>query len=369
MSNLCKITLSPLGWYFFGGETTFGEGDSNNYFAKSNLLPQETALLGMLRYELLKAENLLPINSDNQEAANRLIGERSFSYSKGREDLAPFGAIKTISPLFLQYREEEILYKTPVNHRFDVAFQESGESSANICFTNRCAKKQIPLVKNFLGKVYDTSYWISLKDGAEHREFYDPETKKGIFRQRTKIGITKRASEEAQEANKKEKEKGFFKTTQYTLSPEYSFVFFASVDSEKLKGERSVFLGAERSVFNMKVETSSETIETLKQKLCLAEEQLLFISDAFVDSEVLSHCRFAWAETQPFRNLIRTNAAGKNYARLDRKEKSGRFNLIRRGSVLFFDEKQLPDILSHIDDSYLQRFGYNQYVINVKHTK
>ena len=53
-----KITLTPVEGYFFGGETTFGEGQAKNYFAKSNLLPQETALLGMLRYQILKLKGL-----------------------------------------------------------------------------------------------------------------------------------------------------------------------------------------------------------------------------------------------------------------------------------------------------------------------
>ena len=53
------IKLKPMGPYMFGGETTFGEGTKANYFARTNLLPQTSALLGVVRYEILRQNNLL----------------------------------------------------------------------------------------------------------------------------------------------------------------------------------------------------------------------------------------------------------------------------------------------------------------------
>lgn len=54
------IEIMPAGYYFFGGERTFLTVEKDkygqeitNYFATSNLLPQQTTLLGMLRHLLL----------------------------------------------------------------------------------------------------------------------------------------------------------------------------------------------------------------------------------------------------------------------------------------------------------------------------
>ena len=52
------IQLAPLSDFFFGGEATFGQGQNQHYFVRSNPWPQQTTLLGMLRYELLKSAPL-----------------------------------------------------------------------------------------------------------------------------------------------------------------------------------------------------------------------------------------------------------------------------------------------------------------------
>ena len=50
------ILLEPLEPFFFGGSQTFGRlGDENggSYLARSELFPQQSAVLGMLRKELM----------------------------------------------------------------------------------------------------------------------------------------------------------------------------------------------------------------------------------------------------------------------------------------------------------------------------
>ena len=53
------IKLTPLGEFFFGGDVTFGKANKRSYYVQSRRFPQQTTLLGMLRYELLKKNNLL----------------------------------------------------------------------------------------------------------------------------------------------------------------------------------------------------------------------------------------------------------------------------------------------------------------------
>ena len=61
MSNYL-ITLTPTGRFFFGGDMTFkvGRKDKNefneqfsSYIIKSAMFPQQTSLLGMLRFLIL----------------------------------------------------------------------------------------------------------------------------------------------------------------------------------------------------------------------------------------------------------------------------------------------------------------------------
>jgi CRISPR-associated protein Cmr3 len=52
------IKLYPIDRYFFGSDVTFG-ADNSNYFVRSVYFPQQTTLLGMLRYYLLLQNNML----------------------------------------------------------------------------------------------------------------------------------------------------------------------------------------------------------------------------------------------------------------------------------------------------------------------
>ena len=348
MSKTYQITLTPLDWYFFGGETTFGEsGDSSNYYAKSNLLPQETALLGMLRFELLKANGLIPINSsERKEQADKLIGKSSFNYNDRNLPDSGFGAIQSISPVFILRENKDILYKTPKHHNQEISFQPG-----NVTFTKASEETKTPLINGFSSKNLPMESWLSIDDDKEYLE-------KDIFIHKTRIGITK-MNKDRQDNNKD----GFFKTKLCSLSADYSFVFYATLDTNILVGERLVNLGAERSMFNMSIQESEETIDKLFKKTTKKDGKLVFLSDSFVDSKILSLCQFAWVDTIPFRNLNRTTSVNKNYAALNKKEeKSNHYNLIKRGSVLFFSPSKANEIKELIDNNYLQHFGYNVYL-------
>jgi len=354
MSKLYNIKLTPIDWYFFGGEKTFGDNGIHNYYAKSNLLPQETALLGMLRFELLKAEGMIPIK--NKEKADQLVGSKSFNYQEKNS----FGKIISISPVFI-LKDDELLFKTPKHYPFknkNISFE-----NGNVSFTCFSENSKIPFIEDFSGKEIPAESWTAVKNQVIHKEFDSENQKNGIFRTKTKIGITKMPAERIEDVDNKN---GFFKTVLCTLNPGYSFFFQAELESEKLLGSRLVYLGAERSMFNMTVEDVkdlSEKWENIFESIEKKTDELIFISDAFVDSKVLSLCKFAWIDTVPFRNLTRTNKVDGNYASLGANEKSCRYNLIRRGSVLFFDEGKKEDIVNLIDNSNLQTVGYNRYLV------
>ncbi len=56
------ITLTPLEPFFFGGNITFGkfkDKEKSTYLVKSRYFPQQTALLGVIRKEMLIQEKFL----------------------------------------------------------------------------------------------------------------------------------------------------------------------------------------------------------------------------------------------------------------------------------------------------------------------
>ncbi|MCC8142630.1 MAG: hypothetical protein LIO97_00980 [Tannerellaceae bacterium] len=123
------ILLKPLDWFFFGGEQTHGEEDTTNYFAKSNILPQQTSLLGMLRYQLLKQHNLLSVKpgSEDVKRMNILIGQSSFNMENAiiNKKGNGYGKIKKITPVMLgkmngKLALPDFYYKMPLDARFDI---------------------------------------------------------------------------------------------------------------------------------------------------------------------------------------------------------------------------------------------------------
>ena len=82
------VRLRPLDYYFFGGEVTFGNNEQQNYYARTQPLPQQTSILGVLRHLGYGKTDIGDSFDAGDPAAN-----------------VTFGYINRISPLFL-YREK-----------------------------------------------------------------------------------------------------------------------------------------------------------------------------------------------------------------------------------------------------------------------
>lgn len=359
-NKIYQITLTPVGWYFFGGEITFGGSDKTNYYAKSNLFPQESAILGMLRYEILKKKNLLNFPQEEEESTHsvkKAVGLKGFDYTQ-REQNEPMGAIHRISPIMIQH-EAEILCRAPFHAGMSVSFNEPEEPP--FVYLNN-SKAKLPIIKNF---AYGSDQWVSLANGVVVESIKE----KVIFNRKAKIGITKKNSE-----RDSENKDGLYKSELCTLNKGYKFVFFVELDTSlvELDSKLLVSLGAERSMFKMEtiekvVEPGKPNLtffEKLWEHITIRENELYFLSDAFVPETIYSLCEFAWTDTITFRNITRSWKGGRNYASLSKQEeRSDRYNLLKRGSVLFFAPEKRAEIEAAIKNEYLNRFGYNIYKI------
>lgn len=393
------IKLFPLDTFFFGGEHTFGEGQKANYFAKSNLYPQQSALLGMLRYQILKKTNLLGPGAD-QAQVKACIGLESFKLYNGgrlqcgRPDFS-FGRIKALSPLFLletKPEKEEFYFPMPLDYGYKTPFPPT--ESVRLCLNGKklditatsVNKNPVAGQTPAAGSSCPTS--SSGPDAAELRAFdhktycnYDcwlgagvdrPVKKTGeIWLPSTKIGITKRGDNESDKDN-------FYKQTVFKLQNDFCFAFYTIFEEEAgeqlLDQESFVFLGGQRSVFLMKAKeilwpaTACDepeicvTRELLGAYPPVTGEKIVLAGDTYVENmpELMQLCRFAWSDSVVFRNIQTSVGENRNY--YAKPTKSSKYVFLKRGSVLYLQAGKIDEAARLLDNKYLQLAGYNIYI-------
>jgi CRISPR-associated protein Cmr3 len=354
------ITLTPLDTFFFGGETTFGQNDGANYFAKSNLFPQQTTLLGALRRELLRQNP----NFDQI----KLIGLASF---KGIAD-ASFGRIHQISPVFMRYQDENYF----VRSREFVTDKEETTHPLNLSFhkgtheLNTLSNGNIPLLKKQNGNTYNPK-----EDFAEALvagEMVFPMEK--VFISNQKIGITKYKNGAPKLENGKATDNslGFYKQSFYRLAKDWSFAFFLTLNTDELDfnfKESVLTMGGENRPFAMKITPMDETgniqDEYQDENMpCFAHgKKIVLLSDAFVTPDIYKYCLFAITTTTTFRN-IQTDIATQHWADLGENAKQPqksaiKWQVLKRGSV-FFTNQHLA-LEAALNNPIYQKIGYNIY--------
>ena len=121
------VTFRPLGDYSFGSDRRFSFVGKNNYsedeyapyFIRTNRVPEQSTVFGMIRY-LILVSNGIKLKQDFQydkgtrNKMRALIGEKSFSLNGGVRD---FGKLEKISPIFLRKNSKEIVIPNPFNNK------------------------------------------------------------------------------------------------------------------------------------------------------------------------------------------------------------------------------------------------------------
>ncbi len=239
------ITLKPLTPFFFGYNDTFGK-KGGNYYVKSALFPQQTAILGMIRKEILLQAGFLTrklrdewVDINNSNEAKKYVGSGKF---KNFDDEIDLGKIKSISPIFLK-KDNDFYFLMP-----DIKKIEKIDNEYLIDFDYKDFK--------FIIKHH-------LKD--EYKEI------ENVFK-----------SVEVSGNSKNDEVDSFYKKLSYTLE-EFEFAFFADIDFE-LK-DSIVKLGADSSMFKMSVtetKMSFDDIEFKKYFEC-NEKVSLVIGDSYIN--------------------------------------------------------------------------------------
>ncbi len=321
------VTLKPLESFLFGGDQTFGALDDKNvgsYLFKSREFPQQTALLGMLKKELMIQAGLLTrkrkgewVDKHKKSQANKLVGVEKFDMlSKTLQD---FGSIKSISPLFLFKGNKKYIKKVAI----DKLIYDDGK------LEGYDPKKDI----------YDN--YISV-DGNESL------SRSHIFKAVEQTGNKKGGEDNS-----------LFKKISYMLINGFKFAFYLELD-EELK-DSMVTLGADRSSFLMQVKELDDSLEYQDPK-----GYLTLLSDAYIRLPLEQHCSFAITSEVSQRNLIGKKSSLKTYKDNNGKstenkkhfQKSETLYLYEKGSVIINPSNEL---IEDLKQENLQQIGYNIY--------
>ena len=415
------IKLTPLDKFFFGQKKTFGD-DNANYFVYSSHFPQQTALLGLLRYQLLQiaGDEVFKDNKiQDEHKAGELIGKQSFSPFV--KDKLQFGIIQSLSPVFIidkkKKDEGKEEYFLPVGKRFQKKKEKAPYSLLHLSCEDECP----PIFE-------------SRESQKEKEEAYDP--KKGLascwlssngttllneedfFIKDERIGIRKdyegTTNDDAFFCQRYYRFKNFKKVVEdeeakVCKQPPvrvHDFCFATvletekAIEHEKLNG-RIVYLGGERQPFLMEVseekkasdltiESSTFTAETYYKSLfktfklniesstLTSDEKhytVVLLSDAMIDPDHLSKVRFASTEVKDFACLLTHVGTQKFYNKENKRQEqylkksatalSLQKELYARGSVFYFDTKeqanQFCEDLEKVPNFHT--IGYNHAII------
>lgn len=354
------ITLTPLESYFFGNEKEFKRGkndkkENTSYIIRSNPIPQQTTILGMLRKQLLVInpkiykENIQDYKHEDKENMISLIGKESFDIK--RKEAQDFGVIKGISQLFLckekaagkeneRKNKNNIYIKTPIDHnpkekkKYKPFYFGSNEEEDNV---------NVFVLEGYDAKEELYDGWMNIGND----EIIDADK---IFKTDERVGINQLAEEQSED--------DYFKTIFYRLEKGFKFGFVATIDTDKkwnTKLEKSiVYMGAKKSAFKLEIQECDKYFFERKGNIS-KNGKVILLSDTYVEEDIYKECIFGITETIDFRN-IRTVYKDENRQFSRTKAK---YVFLKRGSVLYSEN---VDKLLGLINSYknLQKIGYNR---------
>jgi len=309
------VTLTPLEPFLFGGDNTYGKvGDKENgtYLVKSRQFPQQSALLGMLKREIMTQSGVLSrkvrgewVDIQNKAKAKGLVGEEKFDIKSPA--LQNFGAIKSLGTVFLMQNNTPYMKKVAIdNYEYKDGLLSKYTSKINI---------------------YDN--FTSL-DNAQTK------ISKEIFKEVEQTG-NKTGGEE----------NSLFKKTSYLLKDNFQFAFY--LECEYALQNSIVSLGADGSSFKLEIKPSNESLN-YKDK----NGYMTLLSDAYITLPIKSNCDFAITSEVSFRNLQNI----KHATQINAFKKSDKIFLYEKGSV-FINPSQ--ELIQNLNNKNCQQIGYNNY--------
>lgn len=388
MSKTYLLKLTPTGKFFFGGDMRFGINGKDgkdevfsSYIIESSRMPQQTSLLGMMRFLLLSNNPNLFDRMNNcikkNVSVDGWIGKSGFSV-KSDKSTNEYGKILSLGPCCV-YGNGNRYYQAPLDKGFSSVNWEKPVSAVI-----NGKEVQLPELKimnedkeePFTGKHYLSSYFmamepacINVKEDMVHissgnlviKDYLYAEDE--LFQQDIRIGIDK-------DYEGKSQTNAFYKQISYRLKEGFCFAFDVEVNDdielEQYIGQL-VNLGADASTFVFEaISIENITVEDTK----MSGLSVVLLSDAYISEEDMKECkvRYSINQMRPFRFLSTENKSDNSYYRIngnDAAQRSKRYELYQTGSVFYFETEEqrnkFCDVLKNRKD--FNQIGYNKYYI------
>ena len=348
--NKYLVKLIPQGRYFFGGDMKFnsGEGEKDpfvSYIIESFKTPQQTSLLGMLRFLILSNDGTAFDKTENhiidKEAADKLIGPKSFSVTGGTEN--DFGEILSLGPCNVYDKVSDKLYfRAARGHELTVDLNEATEAVIN------GVRREIPRMDDYSPKKSLKELYVSTGGKILSEEELP-------FIEDSRIGIDK-------DYEGKTKDKAFYKQISYRLKDGFCFALEVETKDVDL-GEYSgtvVKLGADDSSFLFEAEEGGLTYPKDEGK----GPRVVLLSDAYLP-EMPDCVQFAITDVRPFRFLHSDNSEkARDYnVKYHQFRSPKRYDLYQAGSVFYFEDEEGRAKFCELLDSFKDfvQIGYNRY--------
>lgn len=365
-----QITLTPVDKFFFGGDMTFSVGlketqkkrdelsekeredikfntQYSSYIIQSSRFPQQTSLLGMLRFLILRNAGD-EVFKDGQivdkTKAKNLIGGQSFMVNNDND----FKSIKHLSHVRIQRTKNgqtSDLEFAPIYKELD--FNDASVGSYNL--HDVC----IPSLSK---DEYDAKKGLktTLSDGKDEVNLSD------VFTEDRRVGINRDIK------TGKVDDGALFKQIAYRFNNKdahYCFVFDAEVDDtvpfESYCGQ-VVSVGGDNSQFVIGISKDGKSNNAIKP----LDKAVWLLSPTFLTRQEAKQSKFAITNLMPFRFLKSEVDKVKSYHILSKElVRSERYELYTPGSVFYFDdENQRQKFINAIESKKeFRQIGYNEY--------
>lgn len=383
--------LTPQDAFFFGDERSFGSGKEANYYVKSRRWPQQSTLLGMLRYDLLRRLNLLDHPGQGKKISKsveaiKAIGEQSFRPQATQQ---AFGWIKALSCVWLEKREvssqgkesRTSYYPAPLDLKLRYDSPQEGEY---LGLTQETPTKSLPQFLHEKEGKNNAKAWLpwlakdDLTDGLIS-ETNLPHDWSDAFEESERVGIIKQGGQV-------EDGDGFYRQRRYRLKPDWCFAFVAEIDDEHHKRSYAkevmseIPVGGDRVPFILEASVQSEMpfpssqIPTQIKK----PQKVRLLSDAYVGNmeKLLASCQETIiGDPTDFRNVITQVESTEQYHNLTARGKaatraragfSSLYQLIPRGSVFVVSPDNWTSFVEQLNPSdksnpiaNWRKIGYN----------
>lgn len=314
------ITLTPRQLFFFGSE----QGEKADYYLRGSFIPQQTALLGLIRHQILIQNNLLNDNKiADDDTAAIWIGAKSFEWDKDNK----FGKIISLGPCHLVKDVGDQKKYLPGLPSFIAGIQKIGD---NYFLPKYDPKKHYPT----LWKETDGDGTVVESDCYDEIE---------------RIGVDKNYSGKTENDS-------FFKQIWLKMRKNYSFGFYLTISEDVILNNADVTFGKESSSFVMTV----NEIQSVPAENPNNFNAILLVSDAFTSNKFIDYADFAVCDTVPFRNIV--NSTSRNHRYYSSHKSPFRLQLIKKGSVFIANSDNLIQLKNELDTyTNFKRIGYNHF--------